>query len=719
MQTENNPPHKKKQWSTLEWAKYYLSKGFSIIPLQPHSKHPAWQLLPLEKDKKGNIVKDKQDRTHHTWNPYRERHPTDEELSKWFKNTKNNIALVHGPISGTMAIDLDEPEAIEFYNLNTPLKTPMFSTSTEGRFQVLLKYPNTPGKIQIRKDILGLENRQEGNYSAVPPSIGPVEEDKEKKGLKTGLQYKWVVSLEDAPLAELPQWLLETPTIQRPAQVRKPLTASEIAQQLLEAKEALTYIPADDYDVWLKMGMALHSTDTGDLAYEIWSEWSQTSDKFDQKQQDITWGHFKEKENQITLASLFALALKHGWKKGTIKPDQQQKLPQRPLIELIPTSVDIVNLDCNIEWLVNKLLPKQAITLLFGRGGIGKTWLALQKGSAIAEGNPFMGCGTQKTTVVYIGFEDPLSVLKERLNSLGTSLSLHIWHLSNEPPPPRLDRDWQNYKRLPKDTLLIFDTLRAAQRGDENSSKDMAIIIDHLKELREAGFTVLLLHHTPKSSDQIYKGSTAILDLVDHALCLEKIKGEEEPDLSSGVFRLGTKQKTRFEMTELFLSFTKKRGFEPAHDPQQQKCHELYELMEEIKDAGKKLLQTTVVEKAKEELGWGRPKILDILKKGEDYYWQKIKTKERGQKVFYQLRVLSDNLPIYRGQTKRQNILEPKQNPKQNHSETLATSILSNSFLPPKNNQTKPNTKGRSRGVLSDFENQEEDHSKEDDGVII
>jgi len=88
---------------------------------------------------------------------------------------------------------------------------------------------------------------------------------------------------------------------------------------------------------------------------------------------------------------------------------------------VIPSSVEIISMDCEIEWLIDKVLPKQAISLLFGKGGIGKTWLALQLSRAIAEGMPFLGFDTQKTTVVYVNFEDPRSVLKQRLKTVGTS----------------------------------------------------------------------------------------------------------------------------------------------------------------------------------------------------------------------------------------------------------------------------------------------------------
>jgi len=315
------------------------------------------------------------------------------------------------------------------------------------------------------------------------------------------------------------------------------------------------------------------------------------------------------------------------------------------LLDKLQKSTDILNLDCKVEWVVEKIIPEKAITLLFGRGGIGKTWLALQMGKAVAEGADFLNLETKKATTIYIDFENPIAMLKERLEILGTSPDFYIWHLSNKTSPPKLDRkEWDLYKRLPKDSILIFDTLRASQGGDENSSQDMAIVMERLKMLREAGHTIILLHHTPKGNEAIYKGSTAILDLVDHALCLEKIKDEEDLSLDTGIFRLGTKEKTRFELCEVHISFDIKKGFGITLDPQEEKCLELSELMQEMEEDGKDLIQKNILEKVKENLEWSKNKILKLLKKGEDNYWNSTR---QGKERFYTLINNSSIPPLY------------------------------------------------------------------------
>jgi len=365
-------------------------------------------------------------------------------------------------------------------------------------------------------------------------------------------------------------------------------------------------------------------------------------------------------------------------------------------ILVIPTSLEIINMDCEIEWLIDKVLPKQAISLLFGKGGIGKTWLSLQLSRAIAEGMPFLGFNTQKTSVVYINFEDPRSVLKQRLETVGTSSNFYIWHLSHEPPPPKLDcKKWELYKKLPQESLLIFDTLRAAHHGDENSSLDMAKIMEKLKELRELGYTILLLHHTPKSSNQIYKGSTAIFDLVDHVLCLEKDDGQ---------FKLSTKDKTRFELFEAYLSFDKEKGFELTGDPS---CLGILEIMHQMTKEGQELSQQNIVEKARQILGWGRDRVLYVLKKGERTYWD-CRWAPKGHKLIYApldtIEVSSNFRPLYISRKSENTIPKLENTLKENQGKTLTSSGFSDFRDPLLENQKIPKDTPFNKDQNEDFE---------------
>ncbi|MFH0773891.1 MAG: AAA family ATPase [bacterium] len=312
-------------------------------------------------------------------------------------------------------------------------------------------------------------------------------------------------------------------------------------------------------------------------------------------------------------------------------------IPEEPksLLDSLLRWNDILSLDVRTEYLLENLIPKGSITLLFGRGGIGKTSVAMQIAHRVAEGLPFGNLQTIKIPVYFVDFENPLAILKERVGKIGRSDNLYVWHISNEIlQPPRLDsKEWELYKELPPG-LLVFDTLRASHLSDENDSKPMALIMARLKELREKGFTIFLLHHTPKGNEGIFKGSTAILDLADHVLGLEEIKESDSVEFDiNNLYRLGVRIKTRYDPHHIFLRFNPNiKGFEIAKDPDTEKIEAIYEILKESPEG---LKQKEFKEKVKNELDLTESQIRKLLKKGENIAWDIQKGGEKKRALIY------------------------------------------------------------------------------------
>lgn len=300
------------------------------------------------------------------------------------------------------------------------------------------------------------------------------------------------------------------------------------------------------------------------------------------------------------------------------------------LTKALRMGAELQVLDICIEYAVQGLIAKNAINLLSGYGGMGKTTLALHISDSITKEIPFLGLETMKMPVVYVDFENSLPTLVSRIRNLDATNVL-FWHPSNEIKPPRLDtKEFELYGKLPQGSLIIFDTLRASHSLDENSSQDMQLIMGRLKKLRDLGFTILLLHHTSKLNRRQYKGSTAIYDLSDHVLGLYRVRrgtfSEIEDESYDGdfCFRFGTCDKTRFEPFEIFVEFDKNsKRFKLADDPDDETLQSIAGLM-----AGSEPLnQSQICKLARKELGIKSVgKITSLLKKGVGKYWRILPT---------------------------------------------------------------------------------------------
>ena len=96
-----------------------------------------------------------------------------------------------------------------------------------------------------------------------------------------------------------------------------------------DLKSALDAIPADDYGIWIRIGMALSRPSLDNDGYGLWDSWSQKSSKYDATEMLSKWKSFQG-SHSISLATVFALAVANGWhnpgfrNKANHVPDDQQ-----------------------------------------------------------------------------------------------------------------------------------------------------------------------------------------------------------------------------------------------------------------------------------------------------------------------------------------------------------------------------------------------------------
>ena len=287
------------------------------------------------------------------------------------------------------------------------------------------------------------------------------------------------------------------------------------------------------------------------------------------------------------------------------------------------TGAQLQELEIRLEWTVGKLIPEGAITLIHGPAGLGKTWLCLAIANAVADGVPFLGLPTKKSEVVYIDFENPLPVEQHRARALNIR-TVHFWHISDRVRPPKLDSpEWQKLKKLHPKSLIIIDTARGATDGDDNSSKDVALVMNRLKELREGDHTIIIQAHTSKANKKVSKGATTWEDLADHVVAFYRVKpGTLEEIEGAGhdpnaLLYLGTGNKTRYEPCRYYVGLDAATGTFRLAD--EQKWDSLDKLASYISGAGSGKNQSRIIEWAmKNRIGSSnRDKISGMLVRGE------------------------------------------------------------------------------------------------------
>src|SRR5215204_4039210 len=124
--------------------------------------------------------------------PYLNRPATQEELRSW---AWSGVGIVTGPVSGVLVLDVDAPEGeTELTKYGHPA-TPLARTPSGG-MHLYFKHPEQHVRTRIRV-APGLDVKASGGYVVAPPSVG-----------ENGRPYEWIISPEEAELADPPEWLM-------------------------------------------------------------------------------------------------------------------------------------------------------------------------------------------------------------------------------------------------------------------------------------------------------------------------------------------------------------------------------------------------------------------------------------------------------------------------------------------------------------------------------
>lgn len=184
-----------------------------------------------------------------------------------------------------------------------------------------------------------------------------------------------------------------------------------------------------------------------------------------------------------------------------------------------------------VPWLVERVIPRAALTVLYAPGGDGKSLLAMALAASIAHGEELAGIGCEKGLAVYLDGENGPAEIHRRIHTLGLpAYGVKVADAGGLD----LRRDMglvEQVLELDQPDLLVLDSFRALHPGmGENDTAATAGALDRLRRLAHgtAGTAILLIHHANKGGRD-FRGASSSRAGVDVFWHLGRADGDPDP----------------------------------------------------------------------------------------------------------------------------------------------------------------------------------------------
>lgn len=287
----------------------------------------------------------------------------------------------------------------------------------------------------------------------------------------------------------------------------------------------------DDYDGWLKVGMALHhETGGADAGLDLWHAFSEESAKYDPDELDKRWRGFGRAggepirfismvyeaglEHMVKIADGFDLASERQFEASDGEDDNEgiNPLPEKSL----PDENELKPL----PWVLKPYYMLTQLGVTVAPGGVGKSTLTISEAIGLASGRQTVGAEPDRQYVVWHwNLEDPEDILARRFAAARRHFGI-----------TRDDYDGYLYVNGAEDRLVIategkdgvkiakpivkamikairakgievvqVDPFVSSHLVSENSNMAIQAVADTWRYIaRETGCAIHLVHHTRK-----------------------------------------------------------------------------------------------------------------------------------------------------------------------------------------------------------------------------
>lgn len=181
----------------------------------------------------------------------------------------------------------------------------------------------------------------------------------------------------------------------------------------------------------------------------------------------------------------------------------------------------------SMSWLAKGVLPKSGIGAVFGKSGVGKTFVVGDLVGVAGDGGSWFGYSIPKgQRCVYVALE----------GQAGVPSRIKAWERFRERPFPDSVRFvFDDFRLTERDDLLglaaaidagggadliVIDTLNRTAPGlDENASSDMGRVIEALRQLQAlTGGLVIVVHHSGKNAMAGMRGHSSLFAALDASI---------------------------------------------------------------------------------------------------------------------------------------------------------------------------------------------------------
>ena len=290
----------------------------------------------------------------------------------------------------------------------------------------------------------------------------------------------------------------------------------------------------------------------------------------------------------------------------------------------------------NYSYLYPSFIVKNEITMIAAKPGSGKTLVSMALSNMLLQKEAVK-------EVIYFDADNGLSTLKDRgvgrlkiqhgrklriVHDVMTS-NIQMWQIIHKLQTVNLEN-----------ILIVFDSIKNFMKGgDRDKNKDVSVIMQNLKQLRNRGATVVFLHHTNKPQADInqlqYAGSSAWEEDTSNAFILKKNEYKKSFILSPIKSRIGDLKELAFTYDSVNCHIVEMDVY-LAKETQVDKQIR-HEIINFIKQSTEKPIYSDI-RKHLREIGYkNNDKINGVIQAGKGVYWDARKIPEQNYKDVYEL----------------------------------------------------------------------------------